>query len=107
MYGKALSKTSGKILIRVDPDLKELVPEFLEQSWIEVEGLNQALQAKDYETIRLVGHSMKGVGDFGFDYMRSIGASLELAAEGMSIEDAGRLVEDLSSYLESVEVVLE
>ncbi len=107
MNENELENKPRKILVRVDPDLEDIVPEFLEDSWKELEELTRALQTKDYERIRFLGHSMKGVGDFGFDYMRSIGASLELSAEGMQLEEAERLVEELSTYLESVEVVFE
>ena len=96
-----------KILVRVDPDLMDIIPEFLEDSWKEVEELTRALQTKDYETIKFLGHSIKGVGDFGFEYIQSIGASLELAAAGMQIGEAERLVEELSTYLAKVEVVFE
>ena len=96
-----------KILVQVDPDMKEIVPEFLENARADLCVLGEALRGEDYETLRTLGHSMKGVGAFGFEFLSVIGASLEQAGRSRDLEEAERLVQQLSHYLEHMEVVFE
>ena len=96
-----------KIVVKVDPDMREIVPEFLENARNDVKDLQEALQAEDYETLRILGHSMKGVGAFGFEHLGAVGASLEQAGKGRNLPDAECLVQQLSHYLRDIEVVYE
>jgi len=90
----------GKILVRVDPDVADLIPGFL--------AMQEALVQSDYETIRVLGHSMKGAGGgYGFEAITEIGAALEQAAKGKSSETIRRWIGELSAYLDRVEVIYE
>lgn len=51
---------SGKVLVRVDPDLADLIPGFLENRRRDMGRIWEALARNDYETIRILGHSMEG-----------------------------------------------
>ena len=96
-----------KIVVHVDPDMEEITPEFLENARNDVRELREALQKVDYETLRILGHGMKGVGAFGFEYISVLGASLEQAAKEKKLEEAKRSVQQLSHYLDSIEVVFD
>jgi HPt (histidine-containing phosphotransfer) domain-containing protein len=50
------------IVIHADKDLEDLIPEFLDNRRSDVESIRGALANDDYETIRVLGHSMKGSG---------------------------------------------
>ena len=95
-----------KVLVRVDPDLADLIPSFLENRRKDIAALLAALDQSDYETVRILGHSMKGAGGgYGFDGITEIGAVLEQAAKEHNSEAIRKWVGELSAYLDRVEVV--
>jgi len=106
MNSQDSSPQGGKIIVRVDPDLEDLIPDFLEMRREDVQTLSLALEKGDYKTIEILGHSMKGSGGgYGFDKITDIGRSIEDAAK---IQDAGKIkkmTEELKNYLERVDVV--
>ena len=96
----------GKILVRVDPDLADLIPGFLNNRRKDIAAMREALKHGDFETVRVLGHSMKGAGGgYGFDAITEIGAALEEAAKDNNHEKALRGLRDLAAYLDRVEVV--
>ena len=75
------AEDSGKIIVYVDADIEDLVPGFLERRHLDIGLMLDALAIEDYETVRDLGHSIKGVGGFyGFDRITEIGQALEEAA---------------------------
>ena len=99
-------RQDGKILVQVDPDLADLIPGFLNNRRKDITAMQGALQQGDFETVLVLGHSMKGAGGgYGFDAITDIGAALEQAAKGKNPEGIQKGLSDLSSYLNRVEVV--
>jgi HPt (histidine-containing phosphotransfer) domain-containing protein len=99
---------SRTIVIQVDPDIRDLIPGFLESRADDVKSIHKALQDGDYETVRVLGHRMKGNGaGYGFDAITTIGMFLEQAAKEENPEDVRRWVDELISYLQQIEVVYE
>ncbi len=95
-----------KIIVHIDAEIKELVPGFLQNRHEDIEAILNALEKGDYETIRIAGHSMKGSGGgYGFDAITDMGHCLEDAAKGRNSEEIKKWVNELSSYLDRVEVV--
>lgn len=96
----------GKILVRVDPDLADLIPGFLANRRQDITAMQAALEQGDFETVRILGHSMKGSGGgYGFDAVTDIGAALEQAAKSDDHEEMRKQIGDLSAYLDRIEVV--
>lgn len=97
-----------KIVVRVDSEIADIVPAFLENRNKDVKTILGALVNEDYETIRILGHSMKGSGSgYGFDAISSLGRSLEQEAMNMDAGRIRRLAEEISAYLGRVEVIYE
>lgn len=95
-----------KIVVNVDSDIEDLIPGFLENRHEDVKSIYDALEKEDYETIRILGHSMKGAGGgYGFDEITDIGRSIEESAEGKNQEEVKKWVINLSNYLDRVEIV--
>ncbi len=95
-----------KIVVNVDSDIEDLIPGFLENRHEDVKSIYDALEKEDYETIRILGHSMKGAGGgYGFDEITDIGRSIEESAEGKNQEEVKKWVISLSNYLDRVEIV--
>jgi HPt (histidine-containing phosphotransfer) domain-containing protein len=99
-------KGSGRVMVSVDPDLQDLVPGFLENRRKDAAALDQAAQAKDLSTVRLLGHRMKGDGGgYGFHEISKIGNALEQAAIREDWNTIRQKTADLMSFLGQVDVV--
>jgi hypothetical protein len=82
MEEKSEKVQEEKILVHVDPDLMDLIPEYLENMKGNIRSILNALEKGDYETIRILSHSMKGSGGgYGFDPITHIGRFIEEAAK--------------------------
>jgi len=99
-------RQDNKIIVVIEEDLQELIPGYLENRRRDIEAIREALKGKDYETIRSLGHKMKGSGGgYGFDAVTDIGRELEEAAKSEHEEAIVRISAALESYLERLEVV--
>jgi HPt (histidine-containing phosphotransfer) domain-containing protein len=98
----------GAILVRIDPDLEELIPGYLQNREKDIQSMTEALGKNDCETIRILGHSMKGSGGgYGFDDITEIGRLLEGAAKEGNIERIRAIIEELAAYLKQIKIVYE
>jgi len=98
-------RAEEKIRVRVDPDLADLIPGFLDNRRKDLATIQEALDRNDFETVRVLGHSMKGAGGgYGFDAITDIGAALEEAAKDRQPDGIRRGLRDLADYLDRVEV---
>jgi HPt (histidine-containing phosphotransfer) domain-containing protein len=97
-----------RILVHVASEIAELIPGFLRNRRKDVGAMLDAVQQGDFETVRLLGHSMKGAGGgYGFDAVTEIGAALEEAAKQRNAAAIRDRVNQLSRYLDRVEVISE
>jgi hypothetical protein len=97
--------TKERILVQVDQELEDLVPGYLENRQKDIVSMGEALDHRDYETIRVLGHRMKGSGGgYGFDAISEVGLALQEAASNRNDSDIRKWVRTLAVYLERVEV---
>jgi CheY-like chemotaxis protein len=97
-----------RTVAHVDAELRDLIPGFLGNRCKDVLRLRDALTKGDYETIRILGHTLKGGGGgYGLDTITRIGRAIESAAEGKDPTEIKRRIHELSDYLERVVVVYE
>ena len=99
------SNPSDRIPVRVNPLLREIVPEFLNNARDDVQALRVALVQADYPTVARLGHSMKGSSSVGFDYLADLGLQLEDAANQGESNEIELLVRNLEDYLDRVEPI--
>jgi len=63
----AQDKRSEPVRVSIASELRDLAPGFLQNRRHDVQTLQQALAVKDFETIRMLGHRMRGDGGgYGF-----------------------------------------
>ena len=94
-----------KIVINIDIDLEDLVPGFIENRQKDILKLEQAIEEQDFETLRSIGHNLKGVGGgYGFHDMTIFGAAIEEGAKENNLETINENVKKLSHYLANVEI---
>jgi len=97
-----------KIVVKIDPDLEDLIPDYLENRDKDIKSISESLEKGDFESVRIIGHSMKGSGGgYGFDRISEIGKTIEDSAKEKNLNEIKKGVEQLSHYLQNVEVVYE
>lgn len=94
--------------VTVDEDLADLIPGYLERRQDDLVVLASALASGDFESIRILGHSMKGSGGgYGFDGITDIGSALEIAGRDHDTAAIESSTAALAEYLTRLEVVYE
>lgn len=97
-----------RITVSIDPELEDLIPGFLQNRSKDLQMIQDALKDGDADTIRRIGHKIKGsAGGYGFDEMSLLGKDLEEAGKNMDLKMARSSTEKLKEYLEHIEIVYE
>ena len=97
-----------RIEVKIDPDLEDMVPVFLENRGKDVGRLSELVEVPDFAEIRLIGHSMKGAGGgYGFDAITDIGSAIEEAALKEDSATIRSNIDRLRDYLSCIDVVLD
>ncbi|MBU2648335.1 Hpt domain-containing protein [bacterium] len=100
--------STTRITVHIDPELADLIPGFLENRRKDIETVRERLAENDFETILLLGHSMKGNGaGYGFDELTEIGREMEQAARDKQPDAIRKTLADLVAYLENLDVVFD
>lgn len=97
-----------KVVVQVDPDLSDLMPGFLANKRLDLDKITAAAEAADYAAVRSMGHKIKGEGgSYGFDRITEIGAEMEHAATQRDLAAIRCCLRNLTTYLDSLEIVFE
>ena len=103
---KPQDSQSEKIRIRIDSDLQDLIPGYLENRGKDLLVYQQALEKDNFDAIAILGHSMKGSGGgYGFNDLSTIGRAIEKAAKNRDKESVRQSIIDLTDFLKKLEVV--
>jgi HPt (histidine-containing phosphotransfer) domain-containing protein len=103
-----MAMETERIVVHADPDLADDIPWYMGQVREYIEAIGAALEKDDFESIRDAGHRMKGSGEtFGFDAVSEMGKSIEMAAKELNTGDIKNQIQNLSEYIDRVEVVYE
>ena len=87
--------------------LAERIPAYLDNCRQNIVIMREALGRTDFEAVTIIGHNLRGSGGgFGFQRITDLGAGLELASGDSDAGGASRLLGELSSYLDSVEIAI-
>lgn len=99
---------SDRYIITIDKDLEDLIPGFIENRLKDIDSIRSALEKGDMETVRIIGHTMKGSGGgYGFDRITEIGGSIEEAAKAADKEKALQQTFELAKYLSRIDIIYE
>ncbi len=92
--------------IQVSSDLETIVPDYLENRRKDVATLFGMLGRGEYDTMRMLGHRMKGSGaGYGFDAISHLGERLERASREACHAELASCVAELESYLDRIDIV--
>jgi HPt (histidine-containing phosphotransfer) domain-containing protein len=90
----------------VNPKFADRIPAYLQNCRQNGIAMLDALDRVDFETVKYLGHQMRGSGGaFGFQAITDIGAELQQAAESSDTEASRKWVGELSRYLDRVETI--
>ena len=93
-------------VVRPDPDLADLIPTFIQNRRNELAELQVARKSGDYEFIRRMSHTWKGIcRPYGFVHLETLSKSLEDAGEREDASDVETIVNEMGSYLDNVRIV--
>ena len=94
------------ILGSVNPKFADRIPAYLQNCRKNGVAMLDALDRVDFETVKYLGHQMRGSGGaFGFQGITDIGAAIQQAAESADTDASRKWVGELSSYLDRVEII--
>ncbi|PKN06520.1 MAG: Hpt domain-containing protein [Deltaproteobacteria bacterium HGW-Deltaproteobacteria-7] len=94
------------IIVKIDPELEDLIPQFMENTRKDIDAIVKALSENDLGTVRRIGHSMKSYGSgYGFDDISKTGKAIEGAALSNNLSAVSECVNALTNYLNQVKVV--
>lgn len=97
-----------KIIVKIDQDLEEIIPSFLENRRKDLIQLDAALADNLLQEIEMVAHKLAGnAGSYGFDDLGDIGRQLESACKENNNTQVKLLCAKYKDYLERIEVVYE
>lgn len=95
-----------KFKVEVDPDIADLVPQFLENRKKDMLSLEELIESKNIYAISQLAHKIKGsAAGYGFEELSRIAAKMEEAAKQNDLFSIQKLFSDASKYLQDVEVI--
>jgi PAS domain S-box-containing protein len=95
---------TGAQSIQPSQRIATLIPIYRERCFENVIAMQKALVQKDFETVTIIGHNLRGSGGgFGFQAITDFGANLEQASQNKNADRIGKLLGELSIYLETLD----
>jgi len=83
------------------PNISDLIPQYLKGKLADVQRIQDALERGDFDTVRVIGHNIKGTGNgYGFPEITEIGRNLEAAAKEQTASTIRSEVKALAELLE-------
>jgi HPt (histidine-containing phosphotransfer) domain-containing protein len=99
---------SDKVIVEVDEDLSDLIPDFMTHKREDVAAVLDAVTRRDYAKISSIAHRIKGEGgSYGFDAITETGRSLEHAVATRDDGAVATLARQLLNYLDRLEIVFQ
>jgi len=104
-HARSDASSTAKLEVVVDEELAAIAPKFLNNVRQNSPVISAALARADFDSIRSLGHNMKGTGtSFGFPQISEIGDELERAAKQEDADSVRNATAKLVHFLDSVDV---
>lgn len=93
------------LVAKIDPEIKDLSINYLNQRKAEIAILKDFLKNKDFKNLNIIGHRMRGVAEsYGFPELTLHGEVLEQAAKSEDITTINQAITDIEYYLTHVKI---
>lgn len=97
---------ASDLVVQPDPDLADLIPEFLNNRRHDMADIEKAVARNDFEFIRRTAHTLKGIcRPYGFIYLETLSKRLEVAGQQENMSDVKTIAGEMNEYLDRVQVV--
>ena len=94
-----------KIKVDVDEDLEDIMPGFLKNREGDIADLTKAIEEKDDETVKSIGHKLSGnAGGYGLDALGEIGQEIENAGVQKDWAKVQSELDNMKDYLNRLEI---
>jgi len=94
---------TNPLAVRVDPRIADLADKFLDGARHDIAQARAALEARDLNQIRLIGHTLRGsASSYGFDAIARLGGLLEHAARNGDVASTGLIAARIADNLARV-----
>ncbi|TAN49730.1 MAG: response regulator [Methylococcaceae bacterium] len=104
----AVIPSTADHIVRVDPIFQELIPDFFDSLRVDIAAMHAAVSGSDYAAIRATAHDIKGAGGgFNIHAISAIAMALGEAAKAQDSRRTQQHLQELSSYLDRVQVSFE
>lgn len=92
------------MIVQVDKELEDVFPRYLRNREEDMLKVQTALEKKDFETLRNIGHKMAGnASGYGLLDLGEMAKKLEHAAGDRQYENCRDLVKNMRAYLTDLE----
>ena len=86
-----------------DPFVKELMPGYLARRREELSTLENAVEDRNYETLRIIGHNLHGSGAaYGLPRISELGRDLEKAAHGRDDAGVRTVIDAMRAFIDTL-----
>lgn len=94
-----------KVIIEIDEDLKDLVPQFIENRKKDIVTLQNLVANNEFDSIAQLSHKIKGAAaGYGFKNLSDLAAKMEVAAKENNHQTANQLAQDIENHFSNIEV---
>lgn len=99
------AEDASAIIVNIDSELEELIPEFLDELEIEMDNMQQAINSEDYGTLRRLAHGYKGAsGNYEIKELFNLYLKLENAANALDKEKCQMHFDDVLHFLKKMKI---
>lgn len=97
---------ASDLVVQPDPDLADLIPDFLNNRRRDMTDIDTAIARSDFEFIRRTAHTLKGIcRPYGFIYLETLSKRLEVAGQQENLAEIKNIGAEMAEYLDRVQVV--
>lgn len=97
---------ASDLVVQPDPDLADLIPDFLNNRRRDMADIETAVARADFEFIRRTAHTLKGIcRPYGFIYLETLSKRLEVAGQQENLAEIKNIAAEMAQYLDRVQVV--
>lgn len=100
-----VTSMNDTIVVKIDKDLEDIIPSFLENRRKDLEKVKDAISQNDFKTIESIAHKLAGnAGSYGLDDLGEIGMKLEVAASKEEFPLVEELFQNYRDYMNKLTI---
>lgn len=94
-----------KTTVNIDADLKDLIPQFVENRTKDIKNLETLVEKNDSVAIAQLAHKIKGAAaGYGFVHLSELASDMEMAAKNGNTAPLKSLLEQMRTHFSNIEI---